>query len=312
MRAVLLLNMGSINNLDEVELFLTNMFNDRNILTIKSDFLRKLIATIIVKSRASKVRESYKRIGGGSQMLSLTKKLREKLQAKDENRFVAVGMRYTPPFEIEALRECRARGVDEIVLFPMYPQYSTTTTKSSFEATQDALKELDYSPKLTIIEKYFDSILYNRAIIERITQTLNRDSAENFTLIFSAHGLPQKVVDSGDPYQREIEKNVEILTQILNDMDLNFNSIELAYQSKVGPMKWLEPSLESKLKSLKNKRAIIYPIAFTIDNSETDLELSIEYKELANELEFKDFRVCRCLNDSDKFVEAIEEIIEKH
>lgn len=304
--------MGSINNLDEVELFLTNMFNDRNILTIKSDFLRKLIATIIVKSRASKVRESYKRIGGGSQMLSLTKKLREKLQAKDENRFVAVGMRYTPPFEIEALRECRARGVDEIVLFPMYPQYSTTTTKSSFEATQDALKELDYSPKLTIIEKYFDSILYNRAIIERITQTLNRDSAENFTLIFSAHGLPQKVVDSGDPYQREIEKNVEILTQILNDMDLNFNSIELAYQSKVGPMKWLEPSLESKLKSLKNKRAIIYPIAFTIDNSETDLELSIEYKELANELEFKDFRVCRCLNDSDKFVEAIEEIIEKH
>jgi len=134
---------------------------------------------------------------------------------------------------------------------------------------------------------------------------------KDFDIIFSAHGLPQKIVDAGDVYQRHVEKHVGILKQMLQDEKMSFHETHLAYQSKVGPMEWLKPSLEDKLKTVRNRGVIIFPIAFTIDNSETDFELEIEYREIAEELGFKEYRVCRCPNDSDLFVDALCEIYEK-
>ncbi len=130
-------------------------------------------------------------------------------------------------------------------------------------------------------------------------------------MIFSAHGLPQKIVDSGDPYQRHVSAHVELLKDKFHKEGIYFRGVHLAYQSKVGPMKWLDPSLESMLKSLNTKKVIIVPIAFTIDNSETNYELSMEYAEIAHELGFSDYRVCKCPNDHPVFVDVLKELYEK-
>ncbi|NWF66414.1 MAG: ferrochelatase [Campylobacterales bacterium] len=305
-RAILLLNMGGPSNRDEIKIFLTNMFNDKNILSMPS-LIRKFVAFMIVKKRLPIATENYNHIGGKSPINDLTKRLVSKLQAKTSDTVDFV-MNYTPPFPIDVLKKLQDEKVDEITLFSMYPQYSTTTTKSSLESIEEALKELNYTPKIKIIDRYFDNDLYNKAIIENIKKSLKDKNPADFALIFSAHGLPVKVIEKGDPYQKEIEANVEILKNMLKN-ELDFSSIHLAYQSKVGPMKWLEPSLEQKLKQLSEKNVIIYPIAFTIDNSETVFELDIELREFAEELGIHEYLVASCLNDSDLFSEMILEMI---
>ena len=132
--------------------------------------------------------------------------------------------------------------------------------------------------------------------------------SEEFDLVFSAHGIPQKMIEEGDPYQTQIERNVRILKGLLIKSNIKFNNIHLAYQSKVGPLKWLSPSLQEKLKEIENKKVVIYPISFTLDNSETDFELSIEYKEKAKEMGFEEYIVSRCVNNSDLFVKSLIDI----
>ncbi len=310
-KAIIILNMGGPNNLSEVEIFLKNMFADPNILTIKDRFIRKMVGFLIVTFRKNKAINNYKAIGGKSPLPELTKKLLKKLQNEFKEYFVIEAMRYTPPFDYTAIKECQQRGIDELILLPLYPQYSSTTTKSSFEGINWACKKLDYHPEIKKVERFYKNKFYNQAIIERIKESLNSAKANEFDLIFSAHGLPQKIVDNGDTYQKEIEENVEILKEMLKRKNINFKNIHLAYQSKVGPMKWLKPSLEEKLKELKNKKVLIYPISFTIDNSETDFELSIEYKDIAGDLNFEEFRVSKCLNDSDLFVKTLTQIVNK-
>jgi ferrochelatase len=121
--------------------------------------------------------------------------------------------------------------------------------------------------------------------------------------------LPQKIVDGGDPYQSQVVQHVEILKEKLSHYAIDLKSINLAYQSKVGPMRWLTPSLDNMLKNFKDKKVIVYPISFIIDNSETVFELDIEYREIAKDLKLKEYKVCRCVNDSDTFVKALKEIV---
>ena len=312
-KALVLLNMGGPNNLDEVKIFLTNMFNDKNIIRVKSDLLRKFIAIMITTFREKEAKENYRVLGGKSPIVDLTKKLIEKLEKKIGDRvFVTFAMRYTPPFSKEVIEELKNRNIEEVFLFPLYPQFSTTTTKSSLEEFYQRAKELNFTPKFFEIERFYKSHLYNEAIIERIEEAMGDKNPNQYILIFSAHSLPKKIIESGDSYQKEIIENVEILSNLLNQKSINFKSIELAYQSKLGPVKWLEPSLEEKLKSIKEKKIIIYPLSFIIDNSETEFELSIEYKELAKELNFEDYIVAKALNDSEKFQNAIVEILKEN
>lgn len=147
--------------------------------------------------------------------------------------------------------------------------------------------------------------------MQRIQERISSYESSNFEIIFSAHGLPVKMINKGDVYQRHVEKHVALLKEMLQNDGMHFKEVHLAYQSKVGPMEWLAPSLEEKLKEIKSKKVIIFPIAFTIDNSETEYELDIEYREVAKELGFKDYRVCECPNESDFFVEALTELYEK-
>ncbi|RXK04512.1 ferrochelatase [Halarcobacter bivalviorum] len=304
-KALVLLNMGGARNKNELKMFLTNMFNDKNILTVKSNFLRSMIAKFIVTSRLNSAWENYEEIGGFSPLNPLTEKLVDKLNKSLQEAETFQVMRYTPPFANECIKQLKDKEIKDVILLPLYPQYSTTTTKSSLEDFEQAAKN---EFNLTIIEPFYENEIYNQAIINSITKEVSNARSEDFNLIFSAHGLPQKIVDAGDPYEKQVNDHVEILSKLLEKRGVKFKSISLAYQSKVGPMKWLEPALDKELEKYTDDNVLIYPIAFIIDNSETDFELSIEYKEEADKVGIKDYRVCKCVNDDDIFIEAIKDI----
>jgi len=304
-KALVLLNMGAARSKDELEVFLTNMFNDENILTFKNSTIRSMIASLIVTFRLDKAWKNYEQIAGKSPLHELTNKLLEKLENKLHGYFVTDAMRYTSPFSQTAIARIKEKNIKEVILLPLYPQYSTTTVKSSVEEFMFKAQEEDFNIK--VIEPFYKNELYNKAICDEIIRVQGRYN--DFHLIFSAHGLPQKIVKNGDPYQKQMEEHVEILKEKLTHYATNIKSINLAYQSKVGPMRWLTPSLGDMLKYFHGEKVIIYPISFTIDNSETLFELEIEYREIAKELGIKEYRVCQCPNDSDIFTEAIIEII---
>lgn len=310
--AIVLLNMGGPNNLEEVEVFLTNMFNDKNIITVESSLLRSFIAKMITFTRTEKSQEIYRQIGGKSPLVGHTKNLVEKLRLRlGESVIVDFAMRYTPPFASEVVERLNKEYIEKIYLIPLYPQFSTTTTKSSLEDFEEQYHLRGGDAILVEIKHFFQNSTYNKAIIERIKERVDADECKDFDIIFSAHGLPQKIVDAGDVYERHVQKHIEILKQMLKDEEMNFNEVHLAYQSKVGPMEWLKPSLGDKLGEIKGRSVVIFPIAFAIDNSETDFELEIEYREIARELGFEDYRVCRCPNDGELFVDALAEIYAK-
>ncbi len=304
MKALILLNMGGARNKLELEMFLRNMFNDKNILTMKSDLLRSMIASLIIMSRKNSAWENYELIGGSSPINPITESLVEKLNEELPDIYVTQVMRYTPPFSPKAVELLREHKVDEVILLPLYPQYSTTTTKSSLE---DFLSIAKDEFKIKIIEPFYKNVLYNDLIVSNIKEACSE--VQEYNLIFSAHGLPQKIVNNGDVYEKQINEHVKILSKLLEEKNINFNSISLAYQSKVGPMKWLQPSLDKTLENFENKNVIIYPISFIIDNSETVFELDIEYKEIANDLGISDYKVVKCVNDSKEFIEVIKNLI---
>ena len=310
--AIVLLNMGGPNNLEEVEVFLTNMFNDKNIITVKSPLLRKFIATMITFTRTESSQEIYEKLGGRSPIVGHTKNLVKKLQDKvGEGVVVDFVMRYTPPFADEVIERLNEKNVDKIYLIPLYPQFSTTTTKSSLEDFEQQYHLHGDNALLSEIKHFFQNEKYNEAILKNIQDVMTTEKYSEYEIIFSAHGLPQKIVDAGDVYQKHVIRHVGILKTMMDKKDMDFSHVHIAYQSKVGPMAWLRPALDEKLEELKGKKVVIFPIAFTIDNSETDYELDIEYREFAQEIGVSDYKVARCPNDSELFVQALVDIYEK-
>lgn len=303
-KALVLLNMGGARDKSELKMFLTNMFNDENILTIKNAFIRKMVASFITNSRLESAWKNYEKIGNHSPINPLTEQLINKCNDKIENYKTYQVMRYTPPFAKEIISQMKKDGIKEVLLLPLYPQYSTTTTKSSLE---DFIKFAKNSFSISSIETFYKNDKFNECIVNEILNNVEDETSYN--LVFSAHGLPQKIVDAGDPYEKQMNEHVKILSEELQKRGKSFKSINLAYQSKVGPLKWLEPSLENMLKNFKNENVIIYPLSFIVDNSETVFELDIEYKEIAHEIGIKEYKVCSCVNDSDEFIEAIKDII---
>ncbi len=285
--------MGGPNDLSEVKVFLSNMFNDKAI--INAPFIiRKLIAYIIVRSRLKSATKNYEKLGGKSPIVENTKKLVRELK-KELGIDISYIMRYTPPFSLEVLS--KIKDYDKFFVIPLYPHFSSTTTQSSLEHLFDAADKLHIDKdKFKIIEKYYDNEIYNETIVEKIKEVLGGDNPEEFELIFSAHGLPQKIIDKGDPYMVHIKQNVFRARKELLKNNLDFFNTHLAYQSRLGPVEWIKPYLDDKLKKLKKKKVVIYPIAFLIDNSETKYELNIEYKEIAHNLGFTDYRVASAPN----------------
>jgi len=304
-KAIVLLNMGGVRSKDELEVFLRNMFNDKNIITFKNDTIRSMLASFIVFLRLNKVWKNYEKIGSKSPLHNITDKLVVKLTKQFPEYFITTAMRYTSPFAQTAIARIKEKRISDVVLLPLYPQYSTTTVKSSIEDFKEKAKGFDLN--ITIVSPFYKNELYNKAICDEIIKA--QAKYNDFHLIFSAHGLPRKIIDKGDPYEIHIREHVEILKEKLTHYAVNFKSINLAYQSKVGPTKWLTPSLESMLGNFKNEKVIIYPISFIIDNGETVFELNVEYRNIATEIGIKEYRVCECLNDSNIFAKVINEII---
>ncbi|MBE9855769.1 ferrochelatase [Campylobacter concisus] len=305
-KALLLLNMGGANSLDDVEIFLTNMFNDPYILGIKNKFLRKFVAFMITKGRLKTAKHNYEQIGGKSPLCELTAKLCEKISSlQSEFDAVDFAMNYTSPFVKDVLK--KYEKFDEIVLLPLYPHHSQTTITSSLADFKKAKEELKLKAKISLCEPFYDDDAYNKIIISHIREAINDTDISDISLIFSAHSLPRKIIEKGDIYEKHINEHVQILGKILKEQGLNFKDVSLAYQSRLGPVKWLEPSLNEALAKCENKKALIYPLSFCIDNSETIFELVIEYAKLAKELNFSFYKVAQCPNFSDEFASFILE-----
>lgn len=305
-KALLLLNMGGANSLDDVEIFLTNMFNDPYILGIKNKFLRKFVAFMITKGRLKTAKHNYEQIGGKSPLCELTAKLCEKVSSL-QNEFDAIdfAMNYTSPFVKDVLK--KYEKFDEIVLLPLYPHHSQTTITSSLADFKKAKEELKLKAKISLCEPFYDDDTYNKIIISHIREAIKDTDISDVSLIFSAHSLPRKIIEKGDIYEKHINEHVQILSKMLKEQGLNFKDVSLAYQSRLGPVKWLEPSLNEALAKCENKKALIYPLSFCIDNSETIFELVIEYAKLAKELNFSFYKVVQCPNFNDEFASFILE-----
>jgi ferrochelatase len=300
--------MGGPNNVDEVEMFLRNMFSDKNILTMDR-YTRALVREIIIFNRIDEVKENFvENLGGKSPLPALTNQLIEKLKTKLDMP-IAPAMRYVPPFATDSLKKFKEEGIEELILFPMYPQYSTTTTLSSVEDIEARCQALEYSPKITVIDPYYDNYEYISISVKKIMDALGDKDSKDYDLLLSAHGLPMSIIKAGDPYQNQVEANVSAIKIYLHERGVEFNNIKLVYQSKVGNSAWLEPNLLDVLRNPYHRKVLIYPLAFTIDNSETIYELDIEHREIADKIKYDDYRVAKCFNDDDDFVNLIVELV---
>ncbi|WP_292664058.1 ferrochelatase [Nitratifractor sp.] len=307
-KGVLLLNMGGPNNLDEVELFLRNMFADPRILPM-SAWMRKRIGAMIVRRRLEEAQENYRELGGKSPLTEITWSLTAKVETRS-GVLVRPAMRYVPPFADPALRECAEEGVEELVLFPMYPHYSTTTTLSSVEDVAARCEAMGYHPEIRVVAPYYDDYDYLMIQAERIREAAEGIETREYDLILSAHGLPMSIIRTGDPYEKQVEANVSALKTMLRSQGIIFKNIKLAYQSKVGNAAWLEPNLADLLRRPENLKVLIFPLAFTVDNSETLFELDREHRAIAEKIGYEDYRVARCPNDGEDFAAFIAEKIE--
>ena len=306
-RAVLLMNMGGPNNLDEVKTFLTNMFNDKHIIGAPKP-IRAMIAKLITFRRTKEAQSNYKLLGGKSPLVGHTQNLIEKLESQIKDASIHMVMRYTPPFAEDVLENLR--DIDEFYAIPLYPHYSSTTTLSSYEDLYESMDRLRIKARVKTIDDYYKDMYYNNAIVERIKEALNGEDPQDYELIFSAHGLPKKIIEKGDMYQRHIRNKVFHARKALMRAGIDFHKTHLAYQSRLGPLEWIRPYLDDKLKSLTKKKVILFPIAFTVDNSETEFELEIEYREVAEELDFEEYRVAKAPNAHPEFVKCLTNIYE--
>ena len=214
-------------------------------------------------------------------------------------------MNYTPPFAEDVFK--KYADFDEVILMPLYPHFSKTTVQSSLCSAEAALKRLGIK-NYRIIDIFYDSAAYNEILLNLIASCIAKFSADEISqisLIFSAHSLPVKMIAAGDPYKAQVEAHVEILKDLLAARGIKFKEIILAYQSRLGPVKWLEPNIADVLRDLQSKKALIFPIAFCVDNSETDFELDIFYRARARELGYEYYEVCKCPNSREDFAKFI-------
>ena len=299
---LVILNMGGARSKDELREFLFNMFSDKYIVT--NSFVRLFLKYIIIATRLDRVWKSYKAITK-SPIYDHTNELIAKL-TKLLNMDIVYIMRYTNPRAKDVVEQLIKNGTKNVILLPLYPHYSTTTILSSVEEFQYYAK--DSFESIKVIKPFYDNEIYNKAVVQTIIkQKLNFNE---YNLIYCAHSLPKHIAKKED-YQKHINKQIQILEEMFLEYDIEFKSITLAYQSKVGAIPWLEPSLEDEIKRFKKSRIILVPLSFVLDNSESVLELGIEYKQIARELQIVDCRVCECVNNSDLFCEFIREEIQK-
>ena len=310
-KAVILFNLGGPDKLENVEKFLFNLFNDPAILNLPS-FFRFPLAKLIANRRAPTAKKIYQELGGSSPILKLTEEQSNALEVKlnkddiSSNYKCFVVMRCWHPRAEQVVKEVISYDPDEIILMPLYPQYSAATTGSSIKEWNNVCLKNNFKVKTSTICCYPTDTNFVEAHKKEIIKKIK--NIKNFKLIFSAHGLPEKNIKKGDPYQWQVEQSVKEIVKSLNIKDLNWI---LSYQSRVGPLKWIGPSTEDIIvkNSKLGKHIILVPVAFVSEHSETLVELDIEYKELAEKNGCKNYSRVPALGVNENYIKAMSGLI---
>jgi protoporphyrin/coproporphyrin ferrochelatase len=307
--AVVLFNLGGPDRPESVRPFLFNLFNDKAILRVPGP-IRFLLAATISSLRAGSAKKNYAQMGGGSPLLPETEKqalalqevLNQRLTGYQVRTFIA--MRYWHPFTQETAMAVKAWSPDEVILLPLYPQFSTTTTASSLQEWNrvyagPAKTVCCYPAEAGLVQAHADSL---------IGAWKEAGSPTNVRVLFSAHGLPERVVADGDPYQHQVERTCEAVKKHLPPEW----EAEICYQSRVGPLKWIGPSTEDAIeRAAKEDRAILVtPIAFVSEHIETLVELDVEYGELAHEFGARHYIRAPALGVADAFINALAGLVD--
>src|SRR5262245_31550966 len=314
---VLLFNLGGPETLADVRPFLFNLFSDPEIVRLPIRAMQKPLAWLISTTRFKKSAGYYQLIGGGSPLRRITDQqadcLHEELKRRDIDARVYVGMRYWHPFTDKALERILQDGITELIALPLYPQFSVSTTGSS---SKDFIALLDQRGKLRHIRRrYITRWHKHEGYIATLAGQINEAAAKfpdpdpgKIHLLFSAHSVPVSYIDRGDPYLRHIEETVELVSAKLGRP----HPVHLSFQSKVGPVKWLEPSTNTKLRQLKAEGAdqvLAIPISFVSEHIETLYELDILYKNLAREIGIRHYERVPAFNTNENFIKALADLV---
>ncbi len=315
-RGVLLFNLGGPERLEDVRPFLFNLFSDPEIIRIRSNLLRNLLAWTIATSRQRKSRGLYRQIGGGSPLRRITDGQASALQARLSERgcpaAVYVGMRCWKPSIDEAVNRIASDGISQLVVLPLFPQFSVTTTGSCFKyfKTLADRSGLAARAELRYVDAWFSEPVYIESMADLVAEaarSFSDPAPENIQLLYSAHSIPARYVAEGDPYLEQTKQTVRLIDERLGSGSPSL----LSFQSKVGPVKWLEPATQDVLRKLGRdgtSQVLAIPVSFVSDHIETLQEIDILYRDLAAEAGIREFRRAASLNLYPKFIEALANI----
>lgn len=312
---ILLFNLGGPETLADVRPFLYNLFSDPEIIRLPIRALQKPLAWLISTTRAKKSSAYYDLIGGGSPLRRITdeqaKALHTELQQRGIEAKVYVGMRYWHPFTNEAMHRIERDGITELIVLPLYPQYSVSTTGSSLKEFIALLRGRSKwrNIRRRYITRWFEHPAYIQALAEQIkAEIANFPDPQNVHLLFSAHSVPQSYIERGDPYLRHTQETVRLVSESLG----NAYPTHLSFQSKVGPVKWLEPATEQEIKNLHAQgveQLLMIPISFVSEHIETLYELDILYKKVAEEIGLRHYRRVPAFNTDPRFISALADLV---
>jgi protoporphyrin/coproporphyrin ferrochelatase len=310
---VVLFQLGGPDSLQAVEPFLYNLFSDPDIIDFPfARIARQPLAKLISTARARHVAHHYAELGGKSPILEFTRRQASALEAELRREFdarVVVAMRYWRPFTEEAVTELAAYAPQELVLLPLYPQYSKTTTGSSLNEWNRRFHTNGWNPRTHLVREFYQDPAYLDAVVKAVDQSIrDLDDISDLDMVFSAHSVPIAVIEQGDPYQRQIESTVDLVWQRGGWPARR----HICYQSKVGASKWLRPSMHETLQRLAEsgaRRVLVVPISFVSDHVETLHEIDIEHRQQARRLGILDFRLMPGLNDSPAFIAALAGLV---
>ena len=310
---VVLFQLGGPDSLDAIEPFLYNLFCDPDIIDFPfARIARQPLAKLISSRRARHVAHHYAEIGGKSPILEFTRRQAEALDCELRPEFdarVVMAMRYWRPFTQEAIATLAAHEPDDVVLLPLYPQYSKTTTGSSLNEWNRRFHPHGWSPHVHVVREFYKDATYLDAVVAAVDSSLRDfEDPADVDMVFSAHSVPVAVIEQGDPYQRQIEDTVDLVWQ----RGAWPARRHICYQSKVGASKWLRPSMHETVKNLAaagSRHMLVVPISFVSDHVETLHEIDIEHREQARELGIEDYRMMPGLNDSPDFIRALAGLV---
>ena len=311
---IVLFNLGGPDGLDAVEPFLRNLFSDPAIISLPG-ILRRPLARFIARRRTPLARTIYRHLGGRSPILEETntqaRALEAALNSSDLEVKAVVAMRYWYPFAEAAAEALRKFSPDRIVLLPLYPQFSTTTSASSFTDWDHAARMAGLSVPAIRICCYPANHGFVTALAEKIRAAMeNLKPGVSYRLLLSAHGLPKRVVAKGDPYQWQVEQTAQALVDRLGIKGLDWS---VCYQSRVGPLEWLEPATDAEIRRAggDGKGVVVAPIAFVSEHSETLVELDIEYRKLAQASGVPDYRRVGTVSADKVFIDGLAQLTKK-